>query len=275
MLTLSGRIASMGCLAAGLALVSPCGCAGKATPISAVPARPLRAASLEEVLAAHDGYCKGIDTLSAAGDLEVRDRRAGKARRLNVRLVAAREGKLYLKASISVVTALEVAADGRQFWFQVPSRKTVWTGRADVNPEAEDEQAPYYTIRPADVTAALLPQPLAPAADEIVLLTGDREAFTVTVATRPLGPARRAVSVDRGTLRPLRSRQYDERGDLVSEFVYGDVATGPARRVEVNRPREGYEVLFSFDKAEANVAVPAKAFAPRTPEGYKVVEVGR
>lgn len=265
----------MGCLVAGLALVSSVGCAGKATPISAVPARPLRAATLEEVLAAHDGYCKGIDTLSAAGDLEVRDLRAGKARRLNVRLVAAREGKLYLKASISVVTALELAADGRQFWFQVPSKKTVWTGHADVNPEAEDERAPYYTIRPADVTAALLPQPLAPAAEETLLLTADREAFTLTAAARPLGPARRAVSVDRETLRPLRSRQYDERGDLVSEFLYGDIAAGPARRVAVNRPRDGYQALFTFDKADANAAVPAKAFLPRTPEGYKVVEVGR
>jgi len=43
----------------------------------------------------------------------------------------------------------------------------------------------------------------------------------------------------------------------------------------VRRPREGYEALFTFDKAEANVPVPARAFAPRTPEGYKVVEVGR
>ena len=265
----------MGRFGAHLALVLCSGCAGRAVSISVVPARPQRAAALEEVLAAHDGYCKGIDTLSASGDLEVRDFRAGKARRLGVRLVATRGGRLYLKASVAVVTALEVSSDGKQFWFQVPSRRTVWTGRADQNPEAEDEQAPYYALRPADVTAALLPEPLAPGPRDAVVLEGDPETFRLTVAPRARGVVRRAVSVDRESLRPLRSRQYDERGDLVSEFEYGEVTRGPARRVAVRRPREGYEALFTFDKAEANVAVPARAFAPRTPEGYKVVEVGR
>src|SRR5207247_8568458 len=115
-LTVSGRMASMGRFGAHLALVLCSGCAGRALSI-VVPARPLRAAALEEVLAAHDGYCKGIDTLSASGDLEVRDFRAGKARRLGVRLVATRGGKLYLKASVAVVTALEVASAGKRSWF--------------------------------------------------------------------------------------------------------------------------------------------------------------
>ncbi len=265
----------MGRFGAHLALVLCSGCAGRAASIAVVPARPLRAAALEEVLAAHDGYCKGIDTLSASGDLEVRDFRVGKARRLDVRLVATRGGKLYLKASVAVLTALEVSSDGKQFWFQVPSRRTVWTGRADQNPEAEDEQAPYYALRPADVTAALLPEPIAPGPHDAVVLEGDGDAFRLPVAPRARGVVRRAVSVDRESLRPLRSRQYDERGDLVSEFEYGEIAGVPARRVVVRRPREGYEALFTFEQAEVNVPVPARAFAPRAPEGYKVIEVGR
>ena len=275
MLTASGRLASIGGLAVLLSVAASSGCAARAVSISTVPVRPLRAATLEEVLAAHDAYCKGMDTLSASGDLEVRDLRAGKARRLGVRLVTTRGGKLYLKASVAILTALEVSSDGERFWFQVPARKTVWTGPADADPEAEDDHAPYYALRPADVTAALLPEPIVLGADDAVLLEGDREAFTVTIGPRARGRARRSVAVDRESLRPLRSRQYDERGDLVSEFVYGDIAMTPARRVAVNRPKEGYEAVFTFDRAEANVPVPGRAFGPRTPEGYKVVEVGR
>ena len=263
-------------LAVLLVVAAGSGCAGRPTSITAVPARPLRAATLEEVLAAHDAYCRGIDTLSGSGDLEVRDLRAGKARRLGVRVVATRGGRLYLKASVSFVTALEVASDGRRFSFQVPSRKTVWTGRADAVPEAEDEGAPYYALRPADVTAALVPEPLAVGPDEAVVLLGDLETFTLTVGPGPRGPARRTVAVDRESLRPVRSRRFDESGDIVSEFVYGEVASGPARRVAVRRPREGYEALFAFDEAAVNVSVPERAFTPRTPpEGYEVVEVGR
>jgi hypothetical protein len=44
----------------------------------AAPPGPLRAASLEEALGAFEGYCRGIETLSASGDLDVRDYRAGK-----------------------------------------------------------------------------------------------------------------------------------------------------------------------------------------------------
>lgn len=274
-MTLPGRMASISRFAALLSLAVSSGCAGRAVTISTVPVRPLRAATLEEVLAAHEAYCRGIDTLSASGDLEVRDLRAGKARKLGVRLVATRGGKLYLKASVAFITALEVSSDGQQFWFQVPARKTVWTGRADADPEAEDDHAPYYALRPADVTAALLPEPIGPGPDEAILLEGDRERFTLTVAPKARGAARRSVSLDRDSLRPLRSRQYDEHGDLLSEFVYGEIATPPARRVAVNRPKDGYEAIFTFDKAVTNVPVPGRAFAPRTPEGYKVVEVGR
>jgi hypothetical protein len=214
-----------------------------------------------------------MDTLSASGDLDVRDLRAGKARKLGVRLVATRGGKLYLKASVAMITAMEVSSDGQQFWFQVPSRKTVWTGRADAAPGAEDDQTPYYALRPADVAAALLPEPIAPGAEETLLLEGDREAFTLTVAAAPRGPVRRVVALDRDRLRPLRSRQYDARGDIVSEFVYGETTRVPAHRVAVTRPREGYEAIFTFDKADANVPVSARAFGPRTPAGYTVVEV--
>ena len=51
-------------------------------------------------------------------------------------------------------------------------------------------------------------------------------------------------------------------------------ATGP-RKVEISRPLDGYEAAFTFDRVEANVPVPERAFQPRTPADYKVVEVGK
>ena len=56
----------------------------------------------------------------------------------------------------------EVVADGQRFWFQVPSRKTVWTGLSGAAHRADSDEAPYYALRPSDVTSALLPEPFLP-----------------------------------------------------------------------------------------------------------------
>lgn len=47
-------------------------CTGARPAPPAAPLKPLRAATLEEVLAADDAYCESGTTLSASGDLEVR-----------------------------------------------------------------------------------------------------------------------------------------------------------------------------------------------------------
>jgi hypothetical protein len=245
-------------------------------PPPAAVLRPLRAASLDEVLAAYDSYCASGKTLSASGDLDVRDRRTGRARSLGVRLVATRGGRLYLKGSVAVITAMEVVADGQRFWFQVPSKKTVWTGAAAGEArEAGTEDAPYQALRPSDVTSALLPEPLAPRPGETLLLDADRESFTLTLASPAdgRGLARRRVSLARDTLLPVRLRQYDGRGDLETDVTLGAWSGADAHQIDIQRPLQGYEASLRLDKVERNVAVPERAFVPRTPEGYAVVEV--
>ncbi|HEV7503140.1 MAG TPA: hypothetical protein VGQ33_24140 [Vicinamibacteria bacterium] len=251
-------------------------CSATKPAVVGVPLAPLRAASLDEVLAAYESYCESGKTLSASGDLDVRDRRTGKGRTLGVRLVATRGGRLYLKGSVAVITAMEVVADGERFWFQVPSKKTVWTGAAAGEArDAGTDEAPYEALRPSDVTSALLPEPLAPKAGETVVLDADRESFTLTLAApfQGRGLARRRVSVARDTLQPVRLRQYDEHGDLLTDVSLSAWTEQAAHQVDIRRPLQGYEASLRLSKVERNVSVPERAFVPRTPEGYAVVEV--
>lgn len=254
--------------------VSSCAPVTRSHPARAAAA-PLRQATVDEVLAAFEAYCAGVSSLSASGDLDVRDLRAGKAKSMGVRLVASRGGRLYLKGSVAVVTAIEVSANGERFWFQVPSRRTVWTGPAESGAAgAEAESAPYYALRPADVLSALLPEPLAPAAGEAVVVESDLETFSVVVAgAAPGRSARRRVWLDRSSLEPVRLRRYDARGDVLSDVALSGWRAGRPQQIEVRRPRDGYEASLRFDKADWNAPVPERAFAPRTPEGYAVVEV--
>jgi hypothetical protein len=265
-------------LAVASSLAGP-GCGTKKLE-TAAPWRKPRTATFEEVVSAYDGFARRLTTVSAKGDLEVRDLRAGKARRLGARVLAGRGGRLYVKATVAVVTALEVVADGQRFWFRVPSRKTVWTGGVDaaVDEAAEGEQAPYYALRPADVVEALLPEPLAArSAGEVVLFDGDAAYFSLTEARLEgeRGLVQRRVLVGRESLLPAAVRAYDAEGHLRRESVYGDWREGLPYRVKVSRPREGYEAELFLDEVAANVTLPERAFAERPAEGYAVVEVGK
>jgi len=275
-LTLRNTAASIAFRAAPLFLgLGAAACTGSRPAPPAVPFKPLRPATLEQVLAAYDAYCESTTTVSASGDVDVRDRRTGKGRTLGVRLVAARGGKLYLKGSVAVITAIEVVADGERFWFQVPSKKTVWTGAASGEArEAGTEDAPYEALRPSDVTGALLPERMAAGAGETLVFGGEGDAFTITLASLAEGGGlvRRRVSLDRDTLQPVRLSRYDGRGDVETDVRLSWRAGQPAA-MEIRRPAQGYEAAFRFDRFERNVPAPERAFVPRTPPGYSVVEV--
>jgi hypothetical protein len=266
---------------AGVAIgvVLGAGCATRSIEKVAAPQAPARIVSPADVISAYDSYCEGLSTLNGTGDLDVKDFRAGKQRKLGVRLLAAREGRLYVKGSVLLVTGLEVVSNGERFWFQVPSKNTVWTGRADAAAAAEGAQnEPYYALRPRDVNAALLPEPIGASAGGVAVLDADALRACVTLSA-PLeagarqGIARRRACVDRATLTPRSLSLYDERGDLSAEVTFADVRDGAARRLDISRPREGYLASFVFEKLIRNEPVPERAFAPRPAEGYKVVEV--
>lgn len=259
-------------------LLATIGSIACATPSPRPPAfHPSRRARFEEVLAAYEGYCSRIQTFSGGGDLEVGDLRTGRARKVGVRVVAARDRRLYLKGTVLVVTALELVSNGRRFWLDVPSKRTVWTGPNDAGSEAEDvEHAPYYALRPSDVTFALLPEPLEAGVNETLVFEAGPDGFSlaVTRVEAGRGVVRRRVWLDRETLRLRRARLCGVNGDTVAEAVFGGWEAGLPRQITVSRPLDGYVAAFRLDKAEANVTVPDRLFEARVPEGFTVKEVG-
>ena len=250
-------------------------CARGLPPRPSAPEPEPRSATLEEVRAAYDAYCNGVSTVSGSGDLELRDDRTGKSQKLGIRLLAGRGGRLYIKGSVAIVTVMELGSDGQRFWFQVPSRKTVWTGSNAASAQSERADAPYYALRPVDVVPAFLPEPLAPAADEALVFEADRRSFSLALArvSRDGARVRQRVWLERESLAWSRSRSFDERGELLSEVSVGGWQDGRPRQVRIERPAEGYSAAFSLDKLEANLQLPERAFATRSPEGYKRVEL--
>lgn len=282
---MSGRVSSTGfgtlrrleVPALGIALLLS-GCASAPGTREAVTIAPPRQATPEEVLAAWDDYCNRTDTISASGDLTLRDTHAGKSGQLSVRVVAARGDRLYLKGSVAVVTGVEVASDGERFWFSVPRKKKVWTGLNALSEQPEDaseEDEPYYALRPVDVSQALLPDPLVPGPGETLVFSGERSSFVLTLAASDGGVARarRRVWLDRERLLPTRAQRFDADGDVATDVSWSDWDDGSPRQVTIVRPLDGYLARFVLSRVRIDVDVPERAFTGRTPEGYEVIEV--
>jgi len=262
-------------------LLSGCATSHSFTPVAE---RKLRQATLDEVLGAHERYCSDQTSLIASGELTVADLRKGRSHTIDVHLATRRGGQLYLKGSVAVVTAIELVSDGQRVWFRVPKKKKVWTGSATAAPPAESsendetgdkEATPYEALRPRDVTRALLPEPLAPAADESVVFDADETSFSLTLAKvdQGRGLARRRVWLDRETLQLARARYYDQKGDLESEVRFSAWQEDGPRRIKISRPAEGYAATFVFSKRRPNASVPDRAFVPVIPDDYTVVEI--
>ena len=103
--------------------------------------------------------------------------------------------------------------------------------------------------------------------------------FTLTLAAaRRRARARRGggCPLDRETLRPVRLRQL-RRARATSRRTSRSRAGRdgqPARRCEIRRPARGLRGrVHASTRSRRNVPVPERAFVPRTPEGYAVVEV--
>jgi hypothetical protein len=125
------------------------------------------------------------------------------------------------------------------------------------------------------VTLAFLPEPLERAEDEQLVLESDRHSFSLALCRTKAGSGfvRRRILLRRESLEWTGTRTFDEHGELITDVSLAGWREGRPREVVIARPGEGYVASFSLDKIEANVAVPERAFSPRTPDGYKVVEV--
>ena len=152
-------------------------------------------------------------------------------------------GRLYLKGSVAVITALEVVSDGERFWFQVPSKKTVWTGaaRARRRTRARTKRPTTPCGPPTSRRRSCRSRSPARGGDASSSRPTARR-FTLTLAAPAAGPrARRGAASPWIARRCSRSRlrRYDERGDLEHGGHPRRLAEGQPHQVEIRRPVAG------------------------------------
>ncbi len=220
---------------------------------------PPREASLDEVLAAYDSFCDGIETFKAAGHMELRNTRTGRTQRLRFDLVASREG-IRLEQRDGDPGIVLVSGGGR-FALQSAADGRTWTGPAD-EPLPTLGDVPLEALRASDLESAFVPARLTVKADEALVMEGERSHFALTLTRRRSGHAvaRRQVVLERASLRPQRMSSFDAEGELRSGVSWRGWRDGVPREILVTRPLDGTLARFELDEAEPNAPVPPGSF---------------
>jgi len=212
-------------------------------------------------------------------------------------ILARKPDMLRMKGLMPVVrnTAFDMVSDGKQFKLWVPPRDKFFIGPAAVDNYQPDKR--MENIRPQYIyEALLLPQigPECPAPDcEIAVLENgyetvlDSKKHRVEQPDYELAVIRqspqgwylwRRIQFSRTDLLPHKQRIYDMQGNVATEATYvnykdfGGVSF-PAT-VEIERPRENYDITLSILKLEVNKVLTNDQFALEQPSGAEVVHVG-
>jgi hypothetical protein len=219
-----------------------------------------REASLEEVLAAYDLYCDGIETFKAAGEMELRNTRTGRAHRFRFDLLASREGVRLEQRDAD--TGFVLVSDDGAFALQSRADGRTWRGAAD-EPLPSLSDIPLEALRPSDLATAFVPAALTAQSDEALFMEGERSRFALTLTRRRSGHgvAHRQVFLERASLRLQRVLSFDADGNLRSEVSWHRWRDGVPREILVTRPLDGTLARLELDRAAPNAPVAPGSFS--------------
>lgn len=197
---------------------------------------------------------------------------------------------LRLKGLMPLVrnTAFDMVSDGEQFRLWIPTKNKFVMGAN--NFESLQPQHKLENLRPQHIYDALLLPEIG--ADGIAVLENGYETvldarrhrveqpdYQLAVIQR--GPngwyLSRKIEFSRSDLRPHQQQIFDLQGNVVTEVRYRDYKDYGGIEfpsgIEIDRPREGYDIALSIVKLELNRALTDEQFALEQPPGAEVVHM--
>lgn len=258
--------------------------------------QPLRAASQQELIDYVNKQAGAIQSLQATVDIDAsaadpQNGRITDYKEIRGYVLARKPAMLRLKGLMPVVrnTAFDMVSDGREFKLWIPPKNKFVVGPDDEG--AYQPEKRLENLRPQYIYDALLLPSVGQ--DEIAVLENGYETvldskkhrveqpdYELAVIHR--GPQgwflSRKIEFSRTDLVPHRQRIYDQQGNVVTDARYQDYKdfagmSFPAT-VEIERPRENYDITLNILKLDVNHALTDDQFALEQPSGAEVVHVG-
>jgi outer membrane lipoprotein-sorting protein len=262
--------------------------------------QPLKTAPQEQLIDYVNGQADKIQSLQATVDIDasagdVQNGRITDYKEIRGYVLLRKPAMLRMKGLLPVVrnTAFDMVSDGKDFKLWIPPKNKFVVGSSDANSDNGDNYQPdkrLENMRPQYIYEAFLIPGIS--ADEIAVLENEYEVVLDSrkhrveqpdyeLAVIRKGPRgwylARRIDFSRIDLLPHRQRIYDQLGNVATDVRYQDYkdydgTTFPSL-IQIERPKESYDITLSMIKLEINKALTDDQFALEQPAGAEVVHL--
>ncbi|MFZ1132806.1 MAG: DUF4292 domain-containing protein [Terriglobales bacterium] len=261
--------------------------------------QPLQTASQQQLIEFVNAQAAKIQSMQATVDIDasagdVKNGRITDYKEIRGYVLARKPSMLRMKGLLPLVrnTAFDMVSDGQEFKLWIPPSNKFVIGSATASPNNADYQPDkrLENMRPQYIYDALLIPGIS--ADEIAVLENGYETVLDSKKHRVEQPdyelaiirqgpqgwyLSRRVEFSRTDLLPHRQRIYDQQGNVATDARYQSykdfAGTTFPGTIEIERPRESYDITLSMVKLEINKALTDDQFALEQPAGAEVVRL--
>jgi len=258
---------------------------------------PLKSATQQQLIDYLNSQASGTRSLQATVDIDTssEDPKNGQVtdyKEIRGYVLARKPAMLRMKGLLPLVrnTAFDMVSDGRDFKLWIPPKNKFVVGRNSDDHYQPDKR--LENLRPQHIYDALLLREVG--ADEIAVLENgyetvlDAKKHRVDQPDYQLAVIRkgsngwflsRKIEFSRSDLLPHRQQIYDQQGTVVTDARYHDYKDYSGVQfpstIEIERPREGYDITLNILKLEINHTLTDDQFALEQPPGAEVVHLGQ
>ena len=258
--------------------------------------RPLKTATQQELIEYVNTQAAKIQSMQATVDIDasagdVKNGRITDYKEIRGYVLARKPAMLRMKGLLPLVrnTAFDMVSDGQEFKLWIPPRNKFVVGSNNADNYQPDKR--LENMRPQYFYDALLMPEIG--RDEIAFLENGYETVLdakkhrveqpnyglLVIRNGPHGSyyLSRKIEFSRTDLLPHRQRIYDQRGNVVTDARYQNykdyAGTAFPSTIEIERPRENYDITLGMVKLEINRALTDDQFALEQPAGADVVHL--
>jgi outer membrane lipoprotein-sorting protein len=257
--------------------------------------RPLKSASQQELIEYVNAQAAKIQSMQATVDIDAsagdpKNGRITDYKEIRGYVLARKPAMLRMKGLLPLVrnTAFDMVSNGQEFKLWIPPKNKFYVGLDDGDNYQPDKR--LENMRPQYIYEAVLMPEIGQ--DEIAVLENGYETVldakkhqveqpNYALAVIRKGPQgwylSRKIEFSRTDLLPRRQRIYDLQGNVATDAHYQGYkdyggTTFPST-IQIERPREDYDITLSMVKLEINRALTDEQFALEQPPGAEVVHL--
>jgi outer membrane lipoprotein-sorting protein len=259
---------------------------------------PLKTATQAQLIEYINSQAAKVHSMNATVDIDtsVGGEKKGKVTDITeIRgyVLARKPSKLRMIGLLPVVRtpAFNMVSDGQTFKLWIPPKNRFVEGRNDV--PTPNAKTPLESLRPQYIYDALLLREIDPEKNEVAVMENDFELVAGSKGRKVQQPdyeidvirknpldgwyLSRKIIFSRTDLLPHRQIVYDQDGNQATDSRYEnykdyDGVNFPSQ-IEINRPKEEYDIVLHMVKLQLNTALTDDQFHLDQPAGAEVIHL--